>query len=51
MSDGIVSHREGIKIQDYGENDPYLAPCREPVPLMECLNKSSKVGFYTESTK
>lgn len=51
MSDETVSHTERIKIQYLAGEDSYLAPCRKPVHLMEHLDKSSKVGFYSEGMK
>lgn len=51
MSDGTVSQSERIEIQDLEGNNPYLAPCREPVLLMEHLDRSSKEGFYSEGVE
>lgn len=51
MSDAILSHWKRIKIQELEGKDPYLAPCREPMFLMARLDKSCKVGFYSERMK
>lgn len=50
MSDGTVSHREKVKIQNLEGKDLYLTSHREP-GLMEYLDKNSKVVFSSERMK